>query len=105
MIAATGSLSPTLATASIHASRKRSSRAKSFSPRAIRGLLTRTKVGWDGTKRRFCAASGDARLGQVPKSGVFEVVMHTVPQARAVIRFGVFEADVLAGELRKNGIK
>ena len=31
--------------------------------------------------------------------------MHTVPQARAVIRFGVFEADVLAGELRKNGIK
>ena len=31
--------------------------------------------------------------------------MHTVPQARAVIRFGVFEADVLAGELRKNGVK
>jgi DNA-binding winged helix-turn-helix (wHTH) protein/Tfp pilus assembly protein PilF len=33
------------------------------------------------------------------------VIMHTVPQARAVIRFGVFEADLLAGELRKNGVK
>ncbi len=31
--------------------------------------------------------------------------MQTVPQVRAVIRFGVFEADVRAGELRKNGVK
>ena len=31
--------------------------------------------------------------------------MQTAPQIRAVIRFGVFEADLLAGELRKNGVK
>jgi DNA-binding winged helix-turn-helix (wHTH) protein/tetratricopeptide (TPR) repeat protein len=31
--------------------------------------------------------------------------MQTAPQIRAVIRFGVFEADLLAGELRKNGVR
>jgi DNA-binding winged helix-turn-helix (wHTH) protein/Tfp pilus assembly protein PilF len=31
--------------------------------------------------------------------------MHTASHFRSVIRFGVFEADVLAGELRKNGVK
>ncbi len=31
--------------------------------------------------------------------------MQTAPQIRAVIRFGVFEADLSAGELRKNGVK
>ena len=31
--------------------------------------------------------------------------MQTAPQIRAVIRFGVFEADLQAGELRKNGVK
>src|SRR5438309_1624333 len=31
--------------------------------------------------------------------------MQAAPQPSAVIRFGVFEADALAGELRKNGVK
>ena len=31
--------------------------------------------------------------------------MQTAPQTRPLIRFGVFEADVHAGELRKNGVK
>jgi DNA-binding winged helix-turn-helix (wHTH) protein/tetratricopeptide (TPR) repeat protein len=31
--------------------------------------------------------------------------MQTAPQTRPLIRFGVFEADVSAGELRKNGVK
>ena len=34
-----------------------------------------------------------------------EKPMQVAPQFRAVIRFGVFEADVPAGELRKNGVK
>jgi len=38
------SLSPTLAIPSIHASRKRSSRRKSFSELSMHGLITRTKV-------------------------------------------------------------
>jgi DNA-binding response OmpR family regulator len=31
--------------------------------------------------------------------------MQPARQPRAVIRFGVFEADVDSGELRKNGVK
>jgi DNA-binding winged helix-turn-helix (wHTH) protein/Tfp pilus assembly protein PilF len=31
--------------------------------------------------------------------------MQTAPQPREVVRFGVFEAEVRAGELRKNGVK
>jgi len=31
--------------------------------------------------------------------------MQPAPQPRAVVRFGVFEADVCTGELRKNGVK
>ena len=34
-----------------------------------------------------------------------EIPMQLAPQFRAVIRFGVFEADERAGELRKNGVK
>lgn len=33
------------------------------------------------------------------------VFMQAAPQPSAVIRFGVFEADVRSGELRKNGVK
>jgi len=34
-----------------------------------------------------------------------DISMHSATPIRAVVRFGVFEADVYSGELRKNGIK
>src|SRR5712672_289421 len=70
----------------------------------LQRFITRTKVVGQWHQEAILRGAQRCYARKSPGAPSY-ISMHSVSPIRAVVRFGVFEADVYSGELRKNGVK